>query len=66
MDATQFEVKQEGDKIFGLYLDGALLGTSGNHCDCDFAREQILKAARKTIYRSIFTNNVNAPIVVDI
>jgi hypothetical protein len=47
MDAYQFEVRQEGMKLFGLYLDGVLLGTSKSHYDCDLAREHILKAARK-------------------
>lgn len=44
----RFEVKPEGDK-FGLFLDGELLGTSKAHCDCDHARELILKVIKEEI-----------------
>jgi hypothetical protein len=42
----RFEVKPY-EKIFGLYLDGELIGTSKLHCDCDSTREIILRAVEK-------------------
>ena len=43
---ARFEVKPY-EKIFGLYLDGELIGTSKLHCDCDASREAILRAWAK-------------------
>jgi len=43
----RFEVKTEPDGKFGLYLDGECIGTSKAHCDCDHAREVILKSVEK-------------------
>lgn len=39
------EVKPEGEKLFGLYVNGTLIGTSKLHCDATLAGEVIKKAA---------------------
>lgn len=39
------EVKPVDEKIFGLYVDGVLLGTSKSDCDARFAMHILEKAA---------------------